>query len=106
MFRPVEELRQRLMRAARSAPPSEAVPPGFEARVLASLRRGASSFDPSRLWLEGLMRAAWGFAGLSLLVTGWMWLAPGPTANGADSEVDLEWALMAALDEGAEDQTW
>ncbi len=102
----MEELRQRLIRAARASPPSEAVPHGFEARVLASLRRGAASFDPTRLWLQGLMRAAWGFTGLSLVVTGWMWLAPGPSENGAKSEVDLEWALMAALDEGAEDQAW
>lgn len=104
MDRQVEELRQRLMRAARACPPAASVPPGFEARVLAVLRQGRLSFDPLRAWMEGFMRAAWACAGLSLLLTLWIWMVPGVEGNSGEAEADLESTLLAAVEES--EWTW
>ncbi|MCX7865538.1 hypothetical protein [Limisphaera sp. VF-2] len=101
MDRQVEALRQRLMRAARACPPSASVPPGFEARVVAALRQGAPSVDPIRGWIQGLMRAAWACAGLSLLLTLWLWMVPMGEGAG-EAAADLESTLLAAV----EDSEW
>lgn len=52
----MSELHRRLIAAARTAPPDDAVPPGFEYRVMARIR-SAQMEDPSISWAVGLWRA-------------------------------------------------
>lgn len=92
------------MRAARARSPSSSVPPGFEARVVAALRQGTALADPIRVWMLGLARAAWACAGLSLLLTLWIWVVPGVEGQGGEPAADLESTLLAAVEES--EWTW
>lgn len=52
----MSELHRRLLQAARLTPPGDAVPSGFEHRVMARIR-SAQMEDPSVSWAVGLWRA-------------------------------------------------
>lgn len=98
MNRRWEGYRQALMRAARACPISDAVPEGFERRVL---RRLAPPVGVSGLlwgWINALARAAWASVGLTLLVAGAVWRL-GPDGGGSAFEPDLETTLLAVLED-------
>lgn len=90
-----DPLLQTLLRAARRAAPADTVPPAFERRIMARLRR-APGPDVWSLWAGGLWRAA--ASGLAVLLLTGLWSIR-PAAQAADFEDLLDSALVAALAE-------
>ena len=93
-----ETYRQQLMRAARSCPVSDAIPAGFERRVLNRLRHFEARPVAVWGWWQALVRAAWACAGLALVISGvaWGW---GSASAAAPWEPDLESTLLVVLEE-------
>jgi uncharacterized iron-regulated membrane protein len=71
------ELHRKLIATARRNPPSERVPPSFEARVLARLR-ACPMADYWALWSQALWRAAATCVAIMLLLGAWWWFSPFP----------------------------
>lgn len=65
----MSELHRRLIQAARATPPNDAVPPGFEHRIMARIRSSQTD-DPSISWAVGLWRAFIPAAALLAVVGG------------------------------------
>jgi hypothetical protein len=85
----LDELRQKLIAAARSQRPSEAVPYGLVQRIMARLTERPAP-DPWTLWGRGLARAAIACAAISLLAMALSYLSfDNPTAS---ASLDQEFA--------------
>lgn len=96
----LDKLQQKLIRAARTRVPSDAVPYAFEQRVLARLRGRVQVADPWLAWGVGLWRAAVPCFSLMVLVTAWSCIQPDSTGTGlaARSGEELEVALVDSID--------
>jgi hypothetical protein len=81
----LDDLQNRLIAAARSRPPSDVVPAGFERRVMSHLS-GMIPIDHWTSWAQALWRAAAPCVGIALLLMAWSLLAG---SNYASSSVDL-----------------
>lgn len=93
----LDDLQSTLIAAAKAHPPSDAVPLGFERRVVNQLSRLAP-FDHWAPWAQALWRAAAPCVGLALLLIAWSFLS-GPNygpAGSADLSQDLENTVLAA----------
>jgi hypothetical protein len=93
----LDEIQQKLIAAARSAPANDKVPYAFEKRVMARLR-SACGMDPLVVWSRALWRALVPCFAVMLLLSAWSWLAPAPTAT-ADLSQELENTVLAAADQ-------
>lgn len=92
----LEELRQKLMRAARLAEPDDRVPYAFEKRIMAQIY-ALSPCDPVQIWEMGLWRAVIPCLTLAIGLLLWtMVLSPGSDAVTLPSV--LESAVLAPYD--------
>jgi hypothetical protein len=100
-----EKLRTKLLAAARSHPPSDAVPYAFEQRIMAGLRRRAAE-DPWTLWGRWLWRSAISFSALAIACGVWRF---GPMdaslarAGEDDLSAHLEESLYASIADHADE---
>lgn len=99
----LEELRTKLVGAARTSAGDRRVPYGFEKRVMARLR-GFSPIDRWGWWAQALWRATAPCVGLALLLAGWSLVtpisAPPPgTTGGFDVAQEFENTVLAAADQ-------
>lgn len=95
----LDPLLETLLRTARRAAPADTVPPFFERRIMARLRR-APGPDVWSFWAGGLWRAA--ASGLAVLLLTGLWSIR-PAAQAADFQELLDSALVAALSEPGEE---
>lgn len=97
-------LHEKLIRAARSNPPSDHVPYAFEKRVLALIRT-EPIIDTLAVWTRALWRASIPCVAVMLLFTVWAIRTPESTTSpdlvnlsvDADLGDDLETTLMASV---------
>ncbi len=99
----LEELRCRLIAAARAARVDERVPYGFEKRIMARLKRQAP-FDIWGAWARALWRATAPCVAVALLFGAWSLFSastnsPGPGNGGFDVAQEFENTLLAAADQ-------
>ena len=106
----VEELRQKLVAAAKAVPPSDHVPAAFEKRIMARLAHLSSTrgllpyLDLWALWTRGLWRAAVSCVTVALMVAAWSLFVP-PTPDSEEfTEQDLQLTLMASIQD--EEDGW
>ncbi len=93
----LNELSKKLIAAARSHPPSDTVPYGFETRIMARLRALPPS-DPWAAWAAVLWRAAIPCLAITFFLCAWT-LMSSPRPPATDSlTVDLDKTVFAALD--------
>jgi len=99
-----EELRKRLLAAARANPPSEHVPLAFERRILAHLT-AKPAVDLAALWARALWRAAIPCVAVTVLLSA-LSFAPSGAADNATNEIELsaafEETLLASTDQQEE----
>lgn len=92
-----EDLRRKLIEAARAHPPTDHVPCHFEQRVIAHVRKRPAP-DPWSLWGRALWRAATPCLTLTLGLTVWTLLAPQSTNLDDGLDAALDDALISAVD--------
>lgn len=92
----LDDLQRKLIAAARANPPADAVPLGFERRVLGTLRQIVPA-DYLTCWAHALWRAAAPCVGVALLLIAWSFLSgPSPATTGGDLSQDFENTVLAA----------
>lgn len=91
------ELEKKLLAAARTDTPSDAVPYAFEKRIMARLvaRRVA---DRWTLWATALWRAAAPCLAIMVLVSAWAIFLSNPNGTNDTQITDLESTVYAGLD--------
>ena len=94
-----EQLYQKLINAAKSAPPSTEVPFGFEHRVLARLRAGFR-MDPWLVWSGQLWRAAYLSLAAMMLCGAFVFMVDLRKTNANSLADDLEETVMAVIGSG------
>jgi hypothetical protein len=97
----VDDLQNKLIAAARQLTPSQAVPYGFERRMMARLRTLRTP-DCWALWARALWRAAGPCVGLALVVAAWSFFSGSGNSVTSDFSQDFENTVLAAA---AFDQT-
>jgi hypothetical protein len=99
-----EELRKKLLAAARANPPGDHVPLAFEKRVLANLA-SKPAVDLAALWARALWRAAVPCVAVTVLLGAFSFM-PTSTSTNATNEEDLsmtfEETLLASTDQQEE----
>src|SRR6185503_6405846 len=90
------ELGRKLVAAARSNAPSEAVPYAFEKRVMARITLVPRA-DEWLWWNRALWRGAAACAAIALLLSAWSRLGMNQAAG--NGSIDLEEALVASVDQ-------
>ena len=98
------ELERKLLAAARSNPPREAVPYAFRTRMMARLR-SAGVPDGWALWAGALWRATVPCVGIVLLLGAWAFFAS-PTPTQGDLSQEFENTVLAAANQQASDSIW
>ena len=94
----LENLRTKLIAAARQHPPREDVPFAFEKRIMARLR-AARPEDTWSLWGAGLWRGAAACAVISAIsIVLSLWVLPAANAND-NQEAAFETVVLAGADE-------
>ncbi len=92
----LDNLQRKLIAAARANPPADAVPLGFERRVLSTLKQIVPA-DYLTIWSHALWRAAAPCVGVALLLIAWSFLSSPSTATaGGDLSQDFENTVLAA----------
>ena len=93
----LDDLQIKLIAAARAHPPNDAVPLGFERRVLGALKQIAPA-DYLTGWAHALWRAAAPCVGVALLLIAWSFLNnPSSAVTGSgDLSQDFENTVLAA----------
>ena len=93
----LDDLQRKLIAAARAHPPNDAVPLGFERRVLGTLKQMVPA-DYLTGWAHALWRAAAPCVGVALLLIAWSFLGgPNPAVTGSgDLSQDFENTVLAA----------
>ena len=90
----LEHLKQKLVAAARANPPSDAVPQGFEKRLMARLLE-AGVPDVWILWSQALWRAA--IPCVLILIFCGLWSARTTPAGSADLSQQIENTVLGEL---------
>jgi hypothetical protein len=99
-----EEIRKKLMVAARANAPRDHVPPAFEKRVMA-LILARPAFDLWAVWARGLWYAAGPCVAIMLLFSGWAFFHPiSKSPIGLAQQLDN--TLLAAVDQDNNDSNW
>jgi len=102
----LDELRQKLIAAARANPPNDHVPLAFEKRIMARLP-ARLVLDEWALWSRALWRAAASCVAIMLLFSAWTFLASNGSAPANDLSQDFENTLLAAVEqEQPSDSAW
>jgi hypothetical protein len=96
----LDQLQRKLFVAARSHPPSDAVPYGFEKRILARVQ-ARPAHDAWAFWAQGLWRAAASCVALTVVLCAWSVLSPANHLGNSDVSQDLESTVLAAVDQEA-----
>jgi hypothetical protein len=100
-----EELRKKLLAAARANPPSNHVPLAFEKRVIANLAAKPAA-DIVALWARALWRAAVPCVAVTVLLGAFSFMPTSTTTTNATNEEDLsqtfEQTLLASSDQQEE----
>ena len=93
----LDDLQRKLIAAARANPPTDAVPLGFERRVLGALKQIVPA-DYLTSWAHALWRAAAPCVGLALLLVAWSFFSsPNSAAAGSgDLSQDFDNTVLAA----------
>ena len=94
----LDELRQKLLKTARSAPSSEAVPYAFEKRIAARIR-SISAFDTVAQWAGGLWRAAVPCILLAVLLGAWSTWKPSSITPSTDLSQEIDNTLLAGIEQ-------
>lgn len=99
----VETLRQKLLAAARSNPPSDKVPLAFEKRIMARLAE-SPAFDFTAAWARSLWRAVVPCVALTVLISVWSFVnihnnSSPNTKEGYDFAQHFERTMLAGMDE-------
>lgn len=92
------ELQRKLIAAARTNPPSDHVPYGFEQRIMARLGQ-RPALDEWALWGRALWRSAAACAAIMLLLGAWSVLVPTGTSPAGDLSQAFDNAVLAAADQ-------
>lgn len=94
----INQLQEKLLRVARSNPPSDQVPLGFEKRILAHVQT-ETIMDALTLWARALWRAAVPCVVVMFLLSIWVAFNPGQTnqTTTANLGTELESTLMASV---------
>lgn len=96
-----EQIRNRLIQAARAARPSEAVPLAFSARIMARIK-SPSAPDAWILWGRWLWQAAAPCVAIMVCLSIWVWCTGSPESPVTDgASLDLVYSDLApfSLDE-------
>ena len=95
-----EELRKKLLAAARSNSPSDHVPLAFEKRVLANLAAKPAA-DIAALWARALWRAAIPCVAVTVLLGAFSFMPStnNTTANEEDLSQTFEQTMLASADQ-------
>jgi hypothetical protein len=102
----LDELKQKLIVAARTKPLDDRVPLAFEKRVMACLA-ARPMLDEWALWSRALWRAAAPCVAIMLFFTAWTFFAPNTSTTSNDLAQDFENTLLAAVDqEQPADSAW
>ena len=102
----VDNLRGKLIQAARAHPPSADVPFGFARRVVARLSE-RPALDQWALWAQALWRAAAPCVAIMLLFSVWSWFVPARNTSSNDLSQDFENTVLIAADQEAPaDSLW
>ncbi len=91
------ELQKKLLAVARATPPADAVPYGFEKRVMAILQ-SLPVEDAILYWGRILWRGAIASIAAAVICGAW---ASFHSANSAELSQDLEQTITASFDEGS-----
>ena len=95
----LNELRNKLIAAARGQKPSTGVPYGFERRIAARIRGLATaSVDHWALWSRALWRASAPCIAITILLAVWSLLGMANKPSGGDLSQELENTVLAAAD--------
>jgi hypothetical protein len=98
----LEQLRQKLLAAARSNPPSDSVPYAFEKRITALLR-ARPALDFWAQWAQALWRAALPCVGIMLVLGSMTYFASSNGTSGTavveDFPQDFQQTMLAAVDQ-------
>ena len=97
----LDELRRRLIAAARAQRPDDRVPYAFSKRILARLQ-AAPAVDRLALWAHGLWRAAAACIFIALLSGAVTFFVPQHSPASNDLAVDFEKTMLAAADQEPE----
>lgn len=98
------ELERKLIAAAKSNPPSDAVPYAFEQRIMARLGQ-MPTFDAWAAWSRALWRAAAPCVAVALVLGTWSAFTPDTDTSSADLSQDLEQTVFAAVTQDS-DSAW
>ena len=98
----LDQLKRKLIVAARAAPPSDHVPFAFEKRIMAHLQKYPVS-DGWAMWGQALWRATAPCVAVMLLLGVWTFYSTRSSAS-TDLSQALEKTMLAAVDQNGE--TW
>jgi hypothetical protein len=102
----LEQLRTKLLAAARTNSPSDRVPFAFEKRIMARLAKPIA--DAWDVWAQALWRAAMACVVAMVLLGGWSLQIE--STESTDFSQDFEETVFAAIDEQSEisigEETW
>jgi hypothetical protein len=94
----LDDLKKKLLAAARANPPGDQVPLAFEKRITALLKSQPGE-DPLSLWARALWRAAAPCAAIMLLLGIWSLVGNSNPATTSDSFEDQFVETMLVLDQ-------
>ena len=92
----LDDLQKKLLAAARSHPPADAVPYAFEKRIMARLGAARNVADGWTFWGRALWRAAVPCVAMTLLLAVWTSVVP---VTNHDADLDLESAIFGVDDQ-------
>jgi hypothetical protein len=94
----LDDLKKKLLAAAKTNPPGDSVPYAFEKRITALLKSRPIE-DPLSLWARALWRAAAPCAAIMLVLGVWSFLGNQSTTSSTDSFEDQFVDTMLVLDQ-------
>src|SRR5713101_2070252 len=94
----VDELRRKLIAAARANPPSDHVPYAFEKRILARLT-ARPALDHWAVWARALWFAAAPCVAVMLLLSAWSFFGQPANPTSSDLSQEFENTVLAAVDQ-------
>ena len=98
----LEQLRQKLVTAARANPPGNHVPYAFEKRIIARLL-AAPAADHWALWARALWRSAAPCVALTLLFGAWSFVGTNKASNeNEDFSQHFEQTMLATVNDSEE----
>ncbi len=97
----LDELKRKLIGAARAHPPSDGVPYAFSKRIMALLQ-AAPPVDHWALWARALWRSAAACVAIALLSGALTLLVPRGPAPSRDLSMEFEKTMLAAVDQDPE----